>query len=776
MTAIISLCQVSALMLSDVRHVSTLAAWSSLLGLVTALFMVVALAFFSRSGGTMSSWASRRNLMPAFCIVWLMGFISYDVGMFTGHAVSLLGNMPMAVLQAFAIFLLSSDTGAIRDEFCSNWVFMTFYSLTHFLAALVSMLFVVKHFGFNIMAGLRMFFSSHWGKKQVTYIFWGMNDASFHLARSIVAHHGADRNYRLIVVRTDSTDSSAGVRSSMERLFNFISMKNNTLDRLQQLDCLTVSTFSDLSQIELQQEDTPFVDIFRWIRLASVSRIIRRHTTRQVHLFFLSDDETVNIQSVAAIRHDKTINNFADQGHDGKVNLYCRARYNSMHRVVEDEKPHSNITVKVVDGSHISIEQLKQHVEFHPVSYVDIQPDATVSSPFHSLVAGFGDVGVDAVRFLHEFSSFVQTGSSMENPKRSPSHCDVVDEDMPRRANVFVAGAPALQIEMPFLPDGHHTDSPAVTLHHTSPDSVTFYRQLETWVKTLNLVILTLDDAEKNMALAVRILKMAIRYRANMEHFRILVFVRNDDGHIRRVARHYNLLCKAQMASDTGRHQQQVAVTDDPDGPITLFGMDNTVYQYRYIVSDELKQQAVKYKERYNKTLAEMARLEGFLPSWDDEYNDLMQLNEPYTGFAPTYASVMKLRRTQYQNFENCHHILTKRKLAREALGEQKYELLKRQLLQRKAGETSYRWKQGSQPVEGLEDVLHILARTEHLRWCASHEILGYTDSGTESDRDEARMQHGCLKPWQQLSVTVQSYDYDVVDVSVAAYDDMQIS
>ena len=64
-------------------------------------------------------------------------------------------------------------------------------------------------------------------------------------------------------------------------------------------------------------------------------------------------------------------------------------------------------------------------------------------------------------------------------------------------------------------------------------------------------------------------------------------------------------------------------------------------------------------------------------------------------------------------------------------------------------------------------EVLNVLAKTEHLRWVASHEVLGYIDYGTENDKDEARLLHGCLKPWESLSTRLQSYDYNVVDVSL---------
>ena len=66
-----------------------------------------------------------------------------------------------------------------------------------------------------------------------------------------------------------------------------------------------------------------------------------------------------------------------------------------------------------------------------------------------------------------------------------------------------------------------------------------------------------------------------------------------------------------------------------------------------------------------------------------------------------------------------------------------------------------------------MVDVLDVLARTEHLRWCASHEILGYRVEGDENFKDEAKLQHGCIKPWEDLTKEKQSYDYNIVDVSL---------
>ena len=101
------------------------------------------------------------------------------------------------------------------------------------------------------------------------------------------------------------------------------------------------------------------------------------------------------------------------------------------------------------------------------------------------------------------------------------------------------------------------------------------------------------------------------------------------------------------------------------------------------------------------------------------------------------------------------------------ALGVDAYNALKNHQLFRKNNETQYHWKPGIKPQEKVTKVLDTLAQTEHLRWNASHEVLGYQNSGDEKFKDEARLYHGCIKRWDELSDYVKSFDYNVVDVSL---------
>ena len=70
---------------------------------------------------------------------------------------------------------------------------------------------------------------------------------------------------------------------------------------------------------------------------------------------------------------------------------------------------------------------------------------------------------------------------------------------------------------------------------------------------------------------------------------------------------------------------------------------------------------------------------------------------------------------------------------------------------------------------------MDVLAQTEHLRWVASHEVLGYQeysprDPEVPDKKDEAKLLHGCICSWCMLPTKIKSYDYNAVDVSISEY------
>ena len=723
-----------------------------------------------------------RHLSIGFVVVWLMGFVVYDIGMYPEHEtdgpsaiLTLLGVAPMAIVHAFEMFIFQSDISAIHEECHNNGWFMFFFSITHLAAALISLVFVIKHFGFNIVANIIRYWRTYVNVKKAEnlYVFWGFNDATYFLAKDIM-NQRSDKD-TVVIVRMDNDKEERKGPLGMERLFNFLSMTKRDLEnllKLQKMGCLTVNTFGSVTN---PPPPTANDNLLHELKLDSIAKLMS-HARDTVHMFFLENDEVFNIEALANLKKDSNILSCADKH---KVKLYCHARQNTIHKVIENEQTHENIFVKLVDSSHISVEQLKQNADLHPVNFVDVKKDATVASPFHALVVGFGEVGMDITRFLYEFGAFVKHGNDKNNVERSVFRCHVVDKNIDELAGLFTANTPNIKVT---LNEGSPYNYKEINLHNLDCQSIEFYEHLKDWIKTLNYVVVATESDEMNISLAVRVMRLAIRYRENLDRLAIVVRVRHDEnGHIQKIADHYNRLWAADLArpdkkKDIG--QKKVSSKQEVSSPITLFGQTDKTYTYKHIVSDELIETAKIYKRKYDLTANAIKKYSGVKPdrieTWDDERNRFMQLTGENKGYSPTFSGLMRLRRMQAQNICNSLHAETKKRLADLAI-KGMLEIIKKHGLVRKDQCLTYEWRdRANLDIDSIQRVLDVLAQTEHLRWVASHEILGYIDYGTEKDKDEARLWHGCMKDWQNLSESVQSYDYNVVDVSLDIWVDAE--
>ncbi|MDE7154123.1 MAG: hypothetical protein K2O00_06740 [Muribaculaceae bacterium] len=761
----------------SVDHIVTHPDWNlffelSGYGFVLGILVVIAFLLIWVASKHTPSKLRDISLKVAFPVVWIYGFIVYDVGMCTGEYISLLTNAPMAIIYAFKIFLFDSDVSEIHEEFHSSWVYSLNFALVHFSAAVISTLFLIKYFGFALVSYLRIWWAATFGRRvDETFVFRGLNKKSAYLIKDIQKQYGKGTSYRIVIVRTNADgNESPEHQSSMERIFEMLSIPSSQLDSLQELDCLTIGSYVDSGAINVLDGETDILG--EKLKMKILRRLLCNKTKRKIHLFYFSDDEKENIHDVALMLHDSGIKGFVKESHaksapgdDGKreVLMYCLARYNSVHRVIEDQSLSDKIQVRVVDSSHINVEILKQQASLLPVNYVDVEADATVSSKFNALVVGFSEVGLDSVRFLYEFGAFVKYGSTDEHAVRSEFHLDVIDKNMADLAGTFVANAPAIKLSMPFLQENKNNEA-MITLHQLDCRSVEFYNLLENQIATLNYVVIATEDDEMNLSLGVRIFKLATRYRKDMKKLRILIRAHNDDdGHIRRITHHYNRLWAAYECAPEIKgarfHQSEIGINDELTEPLYVFGLESETFTFANIIADELEQKARKYSENYSKTVSPEKEIK--ISAWDDRIVDRMQLADPWEGYAPTYCGIMNLRRTQSQDFANSQHELTKKLLIEKALKLCKQENFGFSQLTRTPNTTQYVWPHGVKVINDINRIAIVIAQTEHLRWIASHEILGYV---LNKDKDEVALMHNYLKDWDLLEENVRSYDCNVAD------------
>lgn len=774
--------------LPDVK-VDTLGAGGGYMALFFILLLLVSLLCFHFFLKTrLWKWLENHLVYP-FVAVWLLGFVVYDVGMYTGDVASLYRNAPMAVLHAFEMFLFQSDVSAIHGPLHNSSWFMGFFSLSHFLAAFVSLVFVIKHFGFNIIQGIRRLVASYLPfKKQTLYVFWGMNDASHHLAESIIKAEkkaantedktslkgAATGSYRIIVVRTNHDEDSTDAKNGIERMFNFLSIKSHDLDRLEVLGrqsshFYTTSTYKSLHQTEESEKKDPHsTDILKEsLGLSSVVRFMKR-TRDNIHIFCLSDDEQQNIQDTISLSTDQALRNWMSPSR--QVRLYCHARFDSINSVLEDVSLHKDkIDVRVIDSSRLSVEWLRSDDSAQPVHFVKVEEDTSVSSPFNALVVGFGETGRDVTRFLYEFGAFVDHESSDAAVRRSAFHCHIVDCAMD-------------SIKARFFKDDPEFDAGTLEFHKSNYLSDDFYKRvLSPQAKELNYAVLAVGDEEQNITLAVDVLRYVADHGNPLDRLCIYVraYTQERVRYLTHIADHYNRLYGHEV--------------------IRIFGAPADIYTYESLIDDVYTRNAEEFYDAYRQTQTDE---EPFMQegSWRSR-RALMQgqaalVVMPKSGSVletvrtspqqtfdsslfhvgiydrmvteetlPPYYKLRKIKRKEQQDRSNSLHVDTKIFLLKAAFlrhgiaepREQERILRLMVGLRREGRGADIRYvdaegRLDESLLQYINKLMLNLSRLEHLRWNAAHHLLGYRlEPDTKKGTDDRSKRHICLVSWERL-------------------------
>lgn len=714
-----------------------------------------------------------HHLTVLFAIVWLFGFSVYLVGTsiigedesFAVILWHLFCQSPIAIVHAFEMFVLESDVSAIHGKFHESLLFMTCFSLAHFLAVFVSLTFIIKYFGYNLVAKFRLAYASRFKSRfDELYVFWGMNKATYCLAKDIKNTYMSGKkigSFETIIINTteDDEDETTREHTAVERLFSFFSFKKEELNQYNELGCLTENVFRRISKIKAFS-DSDYMDVLiKEMDATSLVRLIRK-TDKKVHIFLLGQDEEENIIGTTRLCRDTSVKTYA-ASHN--VSIYCHARYDSINRVIEDKYSAGNIEVKVLDSSHESINILRSTLDYHPVNFVDIDTEdnlGTVKSGFTSLVVGFGETGRDAVRYLYEYGAFVSCHSSKEDDtphtiyadgkgpwvSRSDFRCYIIDKDANKLSGQFFANAPA-----------------ASGIHVWNTDIFTpeFYKNIDTICDELNYVVLALGDDELNITTAVRLFIYIRKHRKDLKNLKLFVRCHNHEQkkHLQHIADHYN----------------QCNCKDEYHEHIVIFGTEDELYTYDQVIENDF----VDEGRQYNALYCEASGEDGPKNQWESRHQ--MLLNKK------TLDALSELRRKESQDVANAYHAFTKvqimKKVAEDENGHVKPELQRiHDCLENMRFAPKFTRQDGLIAAEGdfteQEQLLfRNLARLEHLRWNAAHEMLGYQnyadgDPGMvlvkeKEDRHQCNERfklHNCLVGWQKLdaeSKMVKSYEAD---------------
>lgn len=709
----------------------------------------------------------QRNLIllaKTMAWIWACGWVIYFVAIGIANQPHVGAEVLLrSAIASLNLFLMNIDSN-ILDAIQGHDVLKGMIACTGFAAILCTAILIMSLVLSRLMAYLHIRHIRIDNKQNHLYVFFGLNDASKLLADDI---YKKDESSIIVFIENSLTGEEEQDEDKTDGWKNIVCMlthrRKTFIDAHEdERHALAIASCSVCS-LELDEKSSQStVNVWDCVGLNSVKKMLQslsKVEDAQLHLFFLSEDRDSNVRATSKIVKDATINEVKYP-----TTIYCHARRDGVNRIIEDMGLEKKIEVRLLDSSYLAVEHLKRDVENHPVSFVDIatmgeENPGTVTSPFTSLVVGFGETGQEAVQFLYEFGAFVDSKSSATFSFRSPFSCHVVDDCIGNLEGQFISSKPNVSCKK-----SKDNITAYINFYKCDYRSMEFYEKiLAPIAKKLNYVVVAIGDDELNMTVAVEILRYVRLHRANLDKFCIYVraYEKGSFKHLKDIAEYYN---------------DRLDVKTRADRKIRLFGQNQEIYTYELVVKDQYEENGREYYEAYRSLQIDPNNDEG---DWEKRRNDTLLSNK-----GTKWERMSKLRRKESQDRSNALHADTKLKVLEKTLGsEEGIKELTSSILsvtsdghyrsERIGQQQSIRYTQLTHEENKL---MLNMAMLEHLRWNAAHEMMGYKPNESEHNCNELTRQHNCLKPWEELDnesdnagypVDFKLFDFGVVETTL---------
>ena len=704
--------------------------WLLLALLLFALFLLL----FSRQKiidklSKQISWLS--------ALVWILGVAIYVIG-FYDNGVNGFSVVLRAIIASFKMFVVSNELSRVPTVLQQDATYMALFSLIHFLAALITFLFIFRMLGYKIKSSVKIFIHRlfcYRAKDRVMHLFWGVNEASCLMAESISIYNDKKhKNEPIIFVDIDEDNEEYVQRkTNLDDLSNTITISKSEMARLDNVNAMVDHCYNGPAAFNKGEK----VDIFGILGLRNIKAIIKRSS--KLHIYFLSDDESKNVAGALNLQNDITLSSL----HKNKNVIYVHARRSANNEVLDHYAQYQDNSkaneeadktdIKIIDSAYLSIAALKLDDRALPVNCVDVnKKTGVVDSPFTSMIVGFGGTGQEAFRFLYEFAAFVNS-----NGYKTPFKCYAVDAKVNQIEGFIRKKMPAITHE-------------ELSFVNASVDSAEFWDRVESLINELNYVFITLNNDALGLSLAVNLFKYALMHRdKNLPMLKIMVrcYETSNEKRMDEVSNELN-------NSVSGRNVE-----------IAIFGKKKGIYCCNTIISDAILQEAKEFHWVYKKKAEATADAQ-----WKKDFienngvsaiDSLIKKKRDEEGIIMSrYHAIYDINRRIAQNISNARHRHTKMILMgfdEEGLSE-RLKLYYGYADSRQYGTLDY----DCGAIDAT--LLRNMAIVEHERWIASHKLMGYTYA---PENDHEKKHHKYLVPWKDLKTEEQSWDCDVVDTTI---------
>lgn len=309
--------------------------------------------------------------------------------------------------------------------------------------------------------------------------------------------------------------------------------------------------------------------------------------------------------------------------------------------------------------------------DIKPINFVDVARDSDgrplgyVKEGIRAYIIGFGNTGREALKFLYEFSSFVDKDL---NPVKNSF--TVYDPEIEKVRGEFLNVVP-----------GFETDK-SIEWSSSAFGSVDFWDSFRRDLPKLNYVILATDSPSDNMDMAASLLKAAAREGRDWQKFTILIRVLEHDSQIQEMVDFYNRM-----------------YTPEGQPVLRIFGNPADIWDPEVITGRHLKRYAKKHFEEYQAAI-------GSDETWEGRRKRLFASENKL-------AARKELMRRQWQDISSSLYADTLHKLGGPDVAASARQI-----------PTSMGDWESFKPHD--YDVLERLAAASHLRYVNSHIAGGY--------------------------------------------------
>lgn len=542
-----------------------------------------------------------------------------------------------------------------------------------------------------------------------THIFIGINDASLCLAKDIM-------------MAEDNNDKEIKVKEQVI----FIDIPDNQDSHLQ-----GISIWDIIARFFKDSKETEKLSKYVVLKAGKgIEKITKWLKEEQNSVYILSDSQPHNISILGTLWKHK-------DEFDFKCKVYCHAKKEGLINRYDHITDVDN-RVTFIDSSYLSVVSLKKSEsgEMLPVKYVDIAEDphtknklGYVTSAFNCAIIGFGETGKEALKFLYEFGAF----ANKDNGK-APFKCHVFDNNLGKELGEFGVDLATLQSPV--------ATEPEFELHPCDVGTIEFRAEMSKLVNDLNYIVICLGDDNLNVETALNVIEFAtIESRDTKDKFCIAI-KQTKASKLNKAT-----LDKANAAYNNCIH---------------LFGQTDDIWKKHVISNEKLDNDARRFYESYS-VLSDILNKDNGWPlnlTWEEREKKTGEDDESIRSVS--YKNRCAARRKKAQDYSNCLHKTTKQILCKP------YEKLAEMILT--VNEDSRHCSQKCSRVQ--QETLEHLAVCEHLRWEASHMLMGYRP--TDGKTDDLKKLHNCIRPYNKLIDKVKHYDWLVVKNSLSTTKDVK--